>query len=158
VAANGGHAYGGAAARDPAASLRASSSSFGELGPGSAAPTPAAHRLGDSDDNDPFAGLAPGLRAALPKLPNGGGAAWPAGVAAPPPTPAGGPPFAGPGALPHQRSAPAPFAVPAVQAAGLPPASAAASATLFGRTPSFNGYDLSAPAAPKPQSSGNPFA
>jgi hypothetical protein len=38
------------------------------------------------------------------------------------------------------------------------PATAAASATLFGGAPSLTGYDMGAPAAPKPQATGNPFA
>ena len=172
--ANGAAAY-GAAAAPPFPNLRSSTDSLGNMLPGTAAPTPAAHRLGDPDANDPFAGLAPGLRAALPA------AAAPTAKwgGAPPPTPAGGPPFAAPAngsaAPPFPAggqfagaaaggpfagaSAAAPFGgAPAPALAGLAPATAAASATLFGRTPSLTGYDLGAPAAPKPQTSGNPFA
>ncbi|KAL4447839.1 hypothetical protein ABPG75_005058 [Micractinium tetrahymenae] len=137
--------------------LRSSTGSLGELLPGSAAPTPAGAAVAA---HDPFAGLAPGLRAALPAVPSGPGAGGKWGTGAPPPTPAGGPPFANGGGVP---SAAFPSAGPfsgalAPSPAGLSPATAAASATLFGRTPSLTGYDLSAPAAPKPQPSGNPFA
>lgn len=160
---NGG-AYGGSGYAD----LRSSTGSLGEAMPGgSAAPTPAA-----AAPHDPFAGLAPGLRAALPAVPGTGSGKW-GGGAAPPPTPAGMPPYANGsgGAAPPVAAGAAtgspfgaypaagPFAgAPAPSPAGLPPATAAASATLFGRAPSLTGYDLSAPAAPKPQATGNPFA
>jgi hypothetical protein len=170
AANGGGYGYpapGGSssyASLDSAGGLRSSAGSLSELmmPPGSAAPTPVggagpAHRLGDPSPNDPFAGLAPGLRGALPSLPESsryGGA-----PGAPPPTPAGLPPFGVANGGGYAAHGAAPFAAaPMPASAGLAPATAAASATLFGRAPSFTGYDLSAPSAPKPQSSGNPFA
>lgn len=163
--ATNGSAYGSFTHQDAgAAALRSSAGSLSDLLPGSAAPTPGpaapAHRLGEAAVNDPFAGLAPGLRSALPAVPQSsskfGGA--------PPPTPAGGPPFGfaavnGGAVPPIGMPAAGPFAgAPAASPAGMAPATAAASATLFGRNPSLTGYDLSAPAAPKPAASGNPFA
>lgn len=144
-----------------AAALRGS---VGEALPPGVAPTPGAqhpHRLGEPAPNDPFASLAPGFRSALPVAPQAG--SFKAGGAAPPPpTPAGGPPFAAPPPAANGNGAafPAagPFAGAPSPAAGLAPAAAAATATLFGTAPSLTGYDLSAPAAPKPQASGNPFA
>lgn len=142
--------------------LRSSTGSLPEMLPaGLAAPTPAAHRLGDPSANDPFAGLAPGLRGALPAVPSHQDGTFKAGGSAPPPTPAGGPPFgaaqaANCGAAAYMGAGP--FAGAPSPAAGLAPATAAATATLYGRTPSLTGYDLGAPSAPKPQASGNPFA
>ena len=159
VANGGGYGTFPGVPADHAAALRSSTGSLSELMPGTAAPTPAAHRLGDPDASDPFAGLAPGLRGALPAVPNGGSSKY--GAAAPPPTPSGLPPFhsaAVPPASSPYDAVTAPFAAPPVPAAGMAPATAAATATLFGRTPSLTGYDMSAPAAPKPQASGNPFA
>lgn len=170
-----GSAYGSFTHQDAgAAALRSSAGSLSDLLPGSAAPTPGAaapgHRLGEAAANDPFAGLAPGLRSALPTVPHSSTSKF---GGAPPPTPAGGPPFApaasgqpfapvaanGGGPLPASIPAAGPFAgAPAAAPAGMAPATAAATATLFGRNPSLTGYDLSAPAAPKPAASGNPFA
>lgn len=178
-----GSAYGSFTHQDAgAAVLLSSAGSLSDLLPGSTAPTPGAaapgHRLGEAAANDPFAGLAPGLRSALPTVPHSSASKF---GGAPPPTPAGGPPFAPAGGQPFapaasgQPYAPAvangsgplsasipaagPFAgAPAAAPAGMAPATAAATATLFGRNPSLTGYDLSAPAAPKPAASGNPFA
>lgn len=143
-----------------AAALRGSTGSLSELMPGSAAPTPGARRLGDPSLSDPFAGLAPGLHGSLPAAshaPGGAGARY----GAPPPTPASGPPFAHPAngsAAPAGFPAAAPFAGAPASSPGMAPATAAATATLYGRAPSLTGYDMSAPAAPKPALSGNPFA
>jgi hypothetical protein len=169
-----GSVYGSFTHQDAgAAALRSSAGSFSDMLPGSAAPTPGAvapgHRLGEAAVNDPFAGLAPGLRSALPAVPHSssgkfGGAPPPTPAGGPPFAPAGGPPFApaaanGGAALPASIPAAGPFAgAPAASPAGMAPATAAATATLFGRNPSLTGYDLSAPAAPKPAASGNPFA
>lgn len=155
-----GSAYGSFTHQDAsAAALRGSAGSFSDLLPGSAAPTPGpaapGHRLGEPAANDPFASLAPGLRAALPAVPQSGSGKF---GGAPPPTPAGGPPFV-PAAANGGGPVAGPFAgAPAAPPAGLAPATAAATATLFGRNPSLTGYDLSAPAAPKPAATGNPFA
>ncbi|KAL4853917.1 putative ADP-ribosylation factor GTPase-activating protein AGD14 [Chlorella vulgaris] len=158
----GGSAYSaGGGASNGVAALRSSTGSLSELMPGSAAPTPAAHRLGDplGAAQDPFAGLAPGLRGA--GLPSSGSARF--GAAAPPPTPAGMPSFHAGASSPYGApAAAAPFAAslpsPAAHTHGMAPSTAAATATLYGRTPSVSGYDLAAPSAPKPQATGNPFA
>lgn len=158
----GGSAYSaGGGASNGVAALRSSTGSLSELMPGSAAPTPAAHRLGDpfGAAQDPFAGLAPGLQGA--GLPSSGSARF--GAAAPPPTPAGMPSFHAGASSPYGAPpAAAPFAAslpsPAANTHGMAASTAAATATLYGRTPSVSGYDLAAPSAPKPQATGNPFA
>lgn len=151
---NGGYGGGAGLLHGGPPDLRSSTGSLGELLPGSAAPTPAGAAAAV---HDPFAGLAPGLRAALPAAAPAGGGKW--GAGAPPPTPAGGPPFANGGGEPPAAFPSAPFAgAPAPSPQGLAPSTAAASATLFGRAPSLTAYDMSAPAAPKPQPTGNPFA
>jgi hypothetical protein len=83
---------------------------------------------------DPFGNLGPVLKSSLP-------AATPTPSAFPSQQPA----------LPPQPQAPA-ASVPSYSAP------AAASMTLFGMQATLTGYDLSAPAAPKPHASGNPFA
>lgn len=104
---------------------------------------------------DPFASLAPGLKGALPSYPSSNGraaAAAPAPPAVQPQFGAGFPAAAPAAAYP---AAPSPAAVgPA--GAGSP----FGSSSLYSGPPSLSHmpYDLSAPAAPKPKASGNPFA
>ena len=91
---------------------------------------------------DPFASLAPAFGRALPS---------------PAPTPTGPPPVAAV-APPSSAFGTAFQEESAMPSPGLGTQSQAASATLFGLETSLTAYDLSAPAAPKPKVSGNPFA
>lgn len=89
---------------------------------------------------DPFATLAPSFGSALPTSA---------------PTPTGPPPVA----APSSPAFPAAFPEEGIRASPRTGGQTqAASATLFGIETSVTAYDLSAPAAPKPKASGNPFA
>lgn len=129
------HAYGSG---DSSRGTSNSYDGYGGYGQQQQHPQPApGGRLGDAAP-DVFADLAPALRGSIPTV----AAPTPNQYRAPPPTPQAVP-------MPTTKAAPS-----------ASPGGAAAAATLYGGNLSLSAmpYDLTAPAAPKPKASGNPFA